>query len=337
MKVCVCGAQAPFIRGGAEQHLENMVQAFIDAGHEADLVRLPVAWDKERLFDAVIAWRMIPIDADLVVALNFPSYFVRHPRKAVWLNHQHRTAYDAVDAPWSDFGLDDESLETQRQLSDWDTRALEEAVALFTSSKVVAERLLRYNGLTAEPLYHPPPLYDRLSPGPSRGYIFCPSRLEQNKRPNLMVEAMAHTTADARLVISGRGSLDKELRDLAEDLRVTDKVEFRGFVEDDELIDLYRGASAVVYVPHDEDYGYVSLQAFYAGKPVVTTKDSGAVLEFVSHDKNGLVAEPTAQSIASAIDRLAKDPNLAERLGAKGLDAVKNLSWHSVVGRLAGR
>ena len=94
MDVVITGAQVPFASGGAELHMENLVRAVQDAGHRADLVRLPVAWEKERLFDSPLAWRLVPVDADLVIATNFPSYFVRHPRKVVWLFHQHRPAYE---------------------------------------------------------------------------------------------------------------------------------------------------------------------------------------------------------------------------------------------------
>src|ERR1700736_1981262 len=124
MDVVVCGAQKPFTRGGAELHQENLVRAIMEAGHRAELVRLPVAWEKKRLFDSPLAWRLTPIDADVVIATNFPSYFVRHPRKVVWLFHQHRIAYDAVDSPLSDLGLDEDSLEAQRLLTEWDSRAL---------------------------------------------------------------------------------------------------------------------------------------------------------------------------------------------------------------------
>src|SRR5438477_7006669 len=154
MDVCVCGAQVPFMRGGAELHTENLVDALRDSGHRAELVRLPTAWDRTRVFESALAWRLVPIDADVVIATNFPSYFVRHPRKVVWLLHQHRGAYDAADAPWSDFGDDRDSLETQRLLTDWDARALEEAVGRFTISNVVTDRLRRYNGVDASTLYH---------------------------------------------------------------------------------------------------------------------------------------------------------------------------------------
>ena len=164
--VLVCGAQLPFTSGGAELHQQNLVTALTNAGHRAELVRLPVAWEKGRVFDAALAWRLVPIDADVVIATNFPSYYVRHPRKVVWLFHQHRGAYELADEDWSDIGIDDTSLEVQRMLAEWDTRALGEADHLYATSRTVADRLARFNGLSAQPLYHPPPLHDRLTPGP---------------------------------------------------------------------------------------------------------------------------------------------------------------------------
>ena len=336
MDVLVCGAQVPFARGGAELLMDGLVTALRAAGHRAELVQLPVAWERPRLFDAALAWRLVPADADVVIATNFPSYFVRHPRKVVWLLHQHRGAYDAADAPWSDFGDDRDSLETQRLLTDWDARALEEAVGRFTISNVVTDRLRRYNGVDATTLYHPPPLADRLHPGPFGDYFFCATRLEHNKRPGLMLEAAAASRSRARLVVAGRGSLEDELRDQARALGIADRVQFLGFVGDDELVDCFAGARGVIYTPHDEDYGYVTLQAFLAGKPVVTVKDSGGVLEWVDDGVTGAVTDGSAETLANAVDRLAADASLAERLGAAGRARVQNLSWSSVVDTLLG-
>lgn len=99
MDICVCGAQVPFVTGGAELATERLVLALREHGHRAEMVRLPSVWDRGRVFDAALAWRLVPIDADLVIATNFPSYFVRHPRKVVWLFHQHRAAYDGFGGP----------------------------------------------------------------------------------------------------------------------------------------------------------------------------------------------------------------------------------------------
>lgn len=337
MDICVCGAQAPFVHGGAELHMDNLVRALRDAGHRAELVRLPTAWDKVRVFEAALAWRLVPVDADLVIATNFPSYFVRHPRKVVWLFHQHRIAYDAVDAPWSDFGLDEEALEAQRLLTEWDTRALREAEALFTTSGVVADRLARFNGLAAEPLYHPPPLFEQLHTGAAADYVFCPTRLEGNKRPELLVEGMAHVDTPTRLLLTGRGTLEPELRDRVDALGLSGRVELPGFVPDAELVESYADCLAVVYAPFDEDYGYVTLQAFRAGKPVITTHDAGGVLEWVEDGVTGLVTDPAPEAIGAAIERLANDPGLAQRMGDKARERVADLSWEPVVTRLVGR
>jgi glycosyltransferase involved in cell wall biosynthesis len=334
--IVVCGAQKPFVRGGAEQHQENLVEALQAAGHRVDLVRLPVAWEKGRLFDSPLAWRMVPVDADLVIATNFPSYFVQHPNKVVWLLHQHRGAYDgfAAGASWSDFALDDVSLEEQRLMTEWDIAALSEARTVFTNSGVVSRRLARFNGLDSTPLAHPPPLHGELRTGASGDYVLSVQRQEANKRPQLLVDAMAEVPAPLRAVMAGRGELLEDLRGRVGAAGLTGRVELPGFVSDEELVELYAGALAVVYVPEDEDYGYTTLQAFYAGKPVICATDSGAVLDWVEDGVTGLVCDGTPAGLAAAVRRLAEDRDLAQRLGAAGRERVARLSWADVVARL---
>lgn len=334
MDVLVCGAQVPFSAGGAELCMENLVAAVRAAGHRCELVRLPVAWEKGRLFDAPIAWRLIPLDADLIITTNFPSYYARHPRKVVWLFHQHRGAYDAADMPWSDFGPDDDSLEAQRLLTEWDSRALGEAEQIFTLSEVVADRLARYNGLTGTPLYHPPPLADQLHEGSFGDYIFCPTRLAANKRPERLLEAIGACQSSTGGILAGRGPLLDDLVVRADKLDIGDRVQFPGFVSDAELVKLYADALAVLYAPLDEDYGYVTLQAFFAGKPVITAVDSGGVLEWVEDGVNGIVTDGSPRALGAAVDRLAGDPQLAQRMGAAGHDRVRHLAWPPVVERL---
>jgi glycosyltransferase involved in cell wall biosynthesis len=332
--VIVCGAQVPFVRGGAELLQENLVAAIKAAGHRAELVRLPVGWEKGRLFDAPLAWRMVPLDCDLLITTNFPSYFAKHPRKVSWLTHQHRGAYDAADAAWSDFGHDDISLETQRMLGEWDNRALEEHSSIYTISQVVTDRLSRYNGLSSTPLYHPAPLHDEVHVGWFGDYVFSPTRLENNKRPQLTVEALAYCDPSVRGVVAGRGSMQDELAGLVARSGLASRVELAGFVSDERLVELYADCLAVVYPPADEDYGYVTLQAFKAGKPVITAKDSGGVLEWVEDGVNGFITDGSPEAIGAAIDALAADRSLAQRMGAAGRERVAEMSWRPVVDTL---
>ena len=334
MQIVVCGAQKPFMRGGAEMHMENLVAALRAAGHAAELVRLPVAWDKGRMFEAALAWRLVPVDADMVIATNFPSYFVRHPHKVVWLFHQHRAVYDSAGTEWSDIGVDDVSLEAQRLMADWDSHALEEASGVFTTSRTVAERLMRFNGVPGTPLYHPPPLHDRLHPGPFGDYVFAPMRLEMNKRPQPLVEALPHCADDVGLVLTGPGSLTEAVRRTAARDGVASRLTITGFLDDGALVDRFAGALAVAYAPYEEDYGYVTLQAFLAGKPVITAGDSGGVLEWVEDGVTGLVTDGTPEGLGTAIDELHRDRARAQRLGDAGRRRVAGLSWDSVVAAL---
>lgn len=338
MDVLVCATQVPFMRGGLELMVENLVTALRQAGHRAEPVAVPAAWDRERVLDAATAWRLLPLDADLVIPVNFPAYFARHPRKVVWLAHQHRAAYDGLGQSWSDLGLDDHGLEVHRQLVDWDTRVLGEAAARFTISGVVADRLRRYNGLDAEVLYQPPPFAEQLVPRRSGAgsHFLCNTRLEANKRPGLFVEALAETRSAVPGILAGTGSLADELRARRDELGLADRLELTGFVADDVLVELFRDAVAVVYAPYQEDYGFVTLQAFLAGVPVVTTADAGGVLEWVRHEETGLVTDGSPGAMAAALDRLAADPELASTLGAAGRELVRDLRWERVIDVLVG-
>jgi glycosyltransferase involved in cell wall biosynthesis len=336
MDVLVCAAQVPFMRGGLEMLVDNLVGALRAEGHRAEAVRMPAAWDRERLLDAALAWRMVPLDADVVIATNFPSYFARHPRKVLWLAHQHRAAYDGIDQPWSDLGADERGLDLQRQLTEWDTRAIGEASPRFTIGRVVSERLAKYCGLDSEPLHHPPPLADRLMTGRFGDYVVGVNRLEANKRPDLVVGGMVAARSGVRGVVAGTGSMAAALAEAIYGGGAKSRVELAGFVADDDLVPLLADALAVVYAPYDEDYGYVTLQAFLAGKPVVTTTDAGGVLDWVEDGVTGLVVEPTPEAIGSALDRLAGDPGLAARMGAAGRARAVALDWSTVVSTLLG-
>jgi glycosyltransferase involved in cell wall biosynthesis len=110
----------------------------------------------------------------------------------------------------------------------------------------------------------------------------------------------------------------------------------RGFVSEEEMLKLYRGALAVCYLPWDEDYGYVSLEAMYAGKPVIVARDGGGATEFIEDGREGLLVDPTPQEVARAIDELYLDRKRAREMGARARDKVlaMKLSWKHVVEKL---
>src|SRR4030095_11729553 len=130
------------------------------------------------------------------------------------------------------------------------------------------------------------------------------ARHEPLKRIDLVLRAMAHVASPVRLVIVGDGSQRMELEGKAAALNVGHRITFAGPLWGEPVADLYAGALGVVYAPFDEDYGYVTLEAFLATKPVITTTDDGGPLEFVRDGTNGFVCQPAAPSLAAGIDRL---------------------------------
>jgi glycosyltransferase involved in cell wall biosynthesis len=339
--VLVCETQVPLVRGGAELLVRQLVDELRRRGFQADRVAVPFKWyPKDQILPHAAAWRLLDltesnsVPVDLLIATKFPSYFARHPRKVVWLVHQHRAAYELAGTRYSDFGHDEADVGLKDRLMALDEQALGECTARYTISRTVTERLKRFNGLDSTPLYHPPLLAPQLTCGEWGSYLLSVARLEGNKRIDLAVRAMAHAPAHLRLVIVGTGSHQPIIERAAQEAGVADRVRFTGAIDDGALAALYRDALGLVYVPYDEDYGLATLESFLAGKPVVTASDSGGTLEFVAHDVNGLVADPAADAIGGAIAALDADRGRAASMGAAGRDLARTITWDTVIERL---
>ena len=339
--IAVCEAQVPFVHGGAELHVRGLVDELRRRGYRAERVSVPFKWyPKEELLTQAAAWRMVDLSEsngeriDLVVATKFPTYFVRHTNKVTWLFHQYRAIYDLCGTAYSEFGHTEMDVRLRARLMELDRGALGESVAIFSNARNTAARLAHYNGLEAKPLYHPPPLAGKLKNGTSGNYFLSVGRLETVKRVDLIIQAMARVDRAWRLVIVGDGPLRRQLEETASDAGVSDRVTFTGPIDEAALVDLYAGAGAVVFPPYDEDYGYITLEAFLARKPVVTTTDAGGPLEFVDDGVTGLVAAPDPDSLGAAMSRLARDPGFARALGDAGYERARTISWDDVVERL---
>jgi glycosyltransferase involved in cell wall biosynthesis len=211
---------------------------------------------------------------------------------------------------------------------------LHECQRIYTNALNTAARLRKFNGLEAEPLYHPPHLAGQLKAGPYGDYVLAVGRLETVKRPDLAIRAMQSVDPPVRLLLVGEGTQCENLQALTEQLGLTDRVRFLDAVPDEGLIELYAEALAVVYTPFDEDFGYVTLESFLSRKPVITATDSGGPLEFVIDGVNGAVVAPEAEAVANAINRYAADRRLAASHGDAGHARATLITWDGVIEKL---
>lgn len=340
MNILICTTQVPFTTGGAEAHVEGLRRALVRAGHNAEVVALPFKWyPPAEVMRGALAWRLLDLSeangkpVDLIIGMKFPAYLVAHPRKVLWIMHQYRAAYNLWNTPFDDLANYPDGAQVREWIRQADNRLIPEARKVFANSKTVAERLRRYNQIESEPLYHPPPRAETLRTGEQGEYIFYPSRLEPQKRQELLIEAAQFLKTPAKVILAGGSRDPKHYESLTKKLGVGDRVCLRGFVPESEMIDLYANALGVCYLPFDEDYGYVTIEGMLSGKPIVVARDGGGATEFIEHEAEGLIVDPEPHAIAEAIDRLYRDRKRAAAMGDRGQEKIKamNLSWEHVV------
>jgi len=331
-RIFVLIPKVPLVWGGTEKLAENLVSRLIAAGYQSDLITIPYKWEpREELLREAMTWRMFNLDCDMVIPMKFPAYYVNHKVKVPWLTHQFRQVYDLFDTPFSGFSNNLSDAQLRQQIYEFDQFCLSESKQIYTIAANTQRRLQRYNGITAEVLYPPTGLEERLQPQAYEPYLLAVGRLEEVKRFDLLIRAIAATSSKPLLKIVGTGSQLESLQNLAQELGVQQHVSFLGAVDDDELIHLYNHCLAVHFAPLDEDFGLVTLEAMHAGKPVITANDSGGPCELIENQTNGLVAPATPHDQAEAIDALFSSAARAENLGRKGKKRASEIRWSAVI------
>lgn len=344
MRIAICSSFVPFVNGGARFIVEWLEQRLQEHGHSVELIYLPMNEDRpEGVLRQMSAYRLMDLSqsVDRIITTRPPSHLIQHPKKVVWFIHHFRRFYDLWDTPHRGFADDARHRALREAITRADTAALSEAHRLFSNSQVVADRVKRFNGLEPEVLY--PPLQDtsRFSDAGQGDEIVYICRTEAHKRQHLLVEAFAHVRTPVKLRICGTGSnpaYADRMRQCVAENQLEGKVTFVDrWITEEEKAGWLSTALAAAYLPEDEDsYGYPSLEAAHSRKPIITTTDSGGVLEFVQHGRTGYVAEPDPRALAEAIDQLWTDRRRTREMGAQAHARVSELKidWSHVVERL---
>lgn len=183
---------------------------------------------------------------------------------------------------------------------------------------------------------------------PWRWKLLYVGRLDERKGVHVLIEAMAQLPAEATLDVYGRGEerYAQTLRAQVDRLGIGDRVSF-GVSERADLRRLYAAADVFVFpVTWEEPFGLVPIEAMACGTPVVATGTGGSG-EFLVDGGNALLVPPDdPRAIADAVERLAGDPALREKLAEGGLRTARELNvtrlvdvveaWHvSAVSRFA--
>lgn len=145
------------------------------------------------------------------------------------------------------------------------------------------------------------------------------NRLSEEKRNDVLLNAIAQMTTRAHLALVGKGPAEMELRAQVERLQINDRVSFLGYVRDAELLSLRRSADLFV-IPSEADLQSLStMEAMACGLPVIAA-NSYALPELVHHGENGFLFQPgNSEELAQQLDMLFTDSDLRQRMGKESL------------------
>jgi glycosyltransferase involved in cell wall biosynthesis len=343
-RVLAVTSGALFVRGGHLVIAEHTAAALERAGVRSEVLVTPQNRFGRQLSAYLATW-LTDVGqtadghaVDGVISFRFPSYAVRHARHVCWINHRMREYYDL----WERFvrglgrrGRLKEGLR-RRLFHALDRRLLTRpGLTVVAQSRTIQARLERFGGIPSRLLYPPAPERPYRNDGYG-DFVFAVSRLHPLKRLDLLVEAAARQGRTGLGVrIAGDGEEAPRLRERIQALGLGKRVQLLGPLSEERLVEEYARCRAVYFAPWNEDYGFVTLEAFRSGKAVLTCPDSGGPSELVEHGRNGLVAEADAASVAAALDEL-DDRARAEALGAGALEAASRHGWAEATASLLG-
>ena len=340
--IAVVTSSPPFAEGGHLVMARELVRALREEGHSTGLVVTPqnrfgqqgsaylAAW----CTDVELAHEEVPVDQ--VISLRFPGYAVQHPRHVLWLNHRMREYYDLWDQFSSHLTWKQRIKERTRRaiIHRVDKHLFEKMQRRFVISGTVQQRLRRFGGIQSDVLYPPPPKRDYRHDYYG-DYLFAVSRLAPLKRFDLVLRALAEPeAAGIKCVIGGEGAEMDRLLQLRSHLELDHRVQFVGRLDEAALISHLARCRAVVFPPLNEDYGFVTVEAFMCGKPVITCHDSGGPSELVRDGENGFVTAPTPEALAVAMRRVMEDRLGAARMGEAGARQAAAMTWHDAIQKL---
>jgi glycosyltransferase involved in cell wall biosynthesis len=319
-----------------------LAQALRDAGHQSDIIVTPDHGFGRQTSAYLATWFTNVATRgghriDQVISLRYPSYAVRHPRHVSWLNHTMREYYDLWDrfrAGLSWRGRIKEAFR-RRAIHTADRYLLTRNVSrVFVQSRTIQRRLRIWPELESTVLHPPAPPRAYRCDG-YEDFVFMISRLTPLKRAELLIRALGTWDGSGiRAVIAGDGEERERLDALVLELGLSNRVTLPGALTEPQLLDHLARCRVVCFPPLDEDYGFVTTEAFASSKAVVTCRDSGGPAELVEHGVTGLVCDSTPEALARALRTLMDDRGRAETMGAAARRSGSQLSWPDAVRQL---
>jgi glycosyltransferase involved in cell wall biosynthesis len=336
--------------GGAEEHLHEIFGRLVARGHEVTL--LASGWAGASGRDRVDGMEVHRVGSRYTFSAVAPRYYRRSlarerfdlvvealnkvplfsplwsGRPGVLLVHHlfGITAFREASVPVASM-----TWLLERPLAPVYRGLPAEAISRSTADDLVRRGLRRedirviYPGVDLD-FFTPGPGAER-RPEPTFLYLGRLKRYKAIDATVLALRRLADEGIPARLVIAGRGEWEGALRALVRRLGLEERVDFAGFVTEEEKRALFRQVWANVFPSPKEGWGITNLEAAACATPTIAS-DSPGLRESVRDGVSGLlVPHADVGALAAAMRRLATDRSVVEELGRGALDFASSFTW----------
>lgn len=317
----------------------TLIEALGDAGHEVHdvAVRADLSSHTATLDSYARAYAVDLQDYDLVISTAAPTFMASHANHTSFLTGLRRESYQPLlmePGPERDVRLAHQA--TVHALDRFGLRP-GRIRRHFSRGHGLYRRLRRASAWWATidaGVLHCPPALSGFKPPRAQRHILVAGRHDASSRVELLLDAYRHIPGDTPLLIAGNGIDDARLRALAGD---DARIRFLGAVDDAELIELYADALVVACPSRHATHATAAIEAFKAGKPVLSCTDSGELRSFVGDGDTGYVVDPTVDAVAAGLRSAIDHPSDAAARGRRGTARVADVNWERVVDALTGR
>jgi len=266
---------------------------------------------------------------DVVITSNFPSNFacIRNKNSFFICYSPRRYFYDLRDYSFRQAGLIGKIVLLVKILlfKQIDILSARKAKSLVCICRNVQKRVEKYYSIKTSKILYCGIDSDKYKQGKYKNYILSVSRFVDAKRIDLIVRSMKFVKdKNLKLLLVGEGPEEKNLRRLVGNNK---KIIFLGKVDENHLKELYSNCLAVVYVPLDEDYGLIPLEAGASGKLTMGVNEGGLKETIINNKTGFLIDKVSPERIAEKIDLIAKDKNLAKKMGRAAKNYSLKFDW----------
>lgn len=161
-------------------------------------------------------------------------------------------------------------------------------------------------------------------------------RLKKYKGVHLLLEALSilqRNEVDCRLLVVGKGDHGAHLEKLANDLGLGDRVEFRGYVSEEEKLSLLRRSWVHCLASPKEGWGIANIEAAACGTPTVASDSPGLRESVIDGETGFLVPHGDVDALANRLTQLLNDPPLRAALGRRAVTFASGFSWDEAARR----